>query len=223
MSLPKPYYQDHACTIYHGDAVSLLAAMPEETAHCVITDPPYGTKKNLRDGWMAGEFSNVMPLVLPELYRVGTEDGALYCFTSWTMLADWCLRISPYYRQFGLIAWDKGRHSGRWSAYSWQFHWEAIYYGLKGPRTIKDYQPDVLRVPKDKGSAPMQKPVSLLRRLITASTVPGETVIDPFLGTGSSLVAARETGRKAIGIEIDERYCELAAKRLQEVLPLEVS
>jgi site-specific DNA-methyltransferase (adenine-specific) len=67
----------------------------------------------------------------------------------------------------------------------------------------------------------MQKPVGLIRTLLEASTDAGQTVIDPFAGTGSTLLAAQQTGRKAIGIEIEERYCEIAAKRLsQEVLAL---
>jgi DNA modification methylase len=66
---------------------------------------------------------------------------------------------------------------------------------------------------------PTEKPVMLLRQLIEASSLHGDVVLDPFLGSGSTVVAARTEGRRAVGIEIEERYCEIAAKRLaQEVL-----
>jgi site-specific DNA-methyltransferase (adenine-specific) len=68
---------------------------------------------------------------------------------------------------------------------------------------------------------PTEKPVMLLRQLIEASSLFGETVLDPFMGAGSTLVAAKAEGRKAIGVEVDERYCEIAASRMgQDFLAL---
>jgi len=69
---------------------------------------------------------------------------------------------------------------------------------------------------------PTQKPEELMRRLIRFFTTPGDTILDPFMGSGTTLRAAKDLGRKAIGIEIEEKYCEIAAKRMaQAVLPLE--
>lgn len=215
-----PYYQDDWVTIYHGDCCSILAGLPERSVDVFIADPPYGTRTNQRDEWMVGEFSNVLPIVLPELHRVGVADAGLYAFTSWKWMADWIYRCSPYFRMQNFLVWDKGKHSGTFGAYSWQFHWEGIFYGIKGPRPIRRYQPDVLRSSEVLGTA-MQKPISVLEKLITASTDDGQLVLDPFLGTGSTLVAAKLSGRKAIGIEIEEKYCEIAARRMaQEVLAL---
>ena len=86
----------------------------------------------------------------------------------------------------------------------------------------------VLRYPNTRGRGatrhPTEKPVALLRELIESSSRFGETVLDPFIGSGSTLVAAALEGRKAIGIEIEERYCEIAANRLAHgALPLEVA
>lgn len=206
-------------TLIHGDAVSTLASLESSTADVFVTDPPYGTNGSMRDGWMAGEHSNVMPLVLPEMYRVGVADAALYCFTSWTNMADWCFRCSPFFKMQGFLIWDKGRHSGTWSAYAWQFHWEGIYYGIRGPRTIREYQADVIRGLRHNPSESMEKPVPLMANLIKASSDVGQMIVDPFCGSGPTLVAAKQLGRRAIGIEIEEKYCTIAANRLrQEVL-----
>lgn len=219
MSL-QPYYDDGQCTIYHGDACSVLAKLDAGQADVFITDPPYGTRTEQRDEWMVGEFSNVMPVILPELHRVGVTNAALYLFTSWKLMADWVFRCSPYFRMQNFLIWDKGRHSGTFGMYSWQFHWEGIYYGIKGPRPIRAYMPDVLRT-TEHPKYPMQKPVDVLSRLILASSDVGQLIVDPFLGSGTTLRAAKDLGRKCIGIEIEEKYCEIAARRLQqEVLPL---
>ena len=66
------------------------------------------------------------------------------------------------------------------------------------------------------GKHPCEKPLSLLGHIVETSTRPGDTILDPFTGSGSSLDAARLAGRKAVGVEKDERYCEIAAKRLSQ-------
>jgi site-specific DNA-methyltransferase (adenine-specific) len=74
----------------------------------------------------------------------------------------------------------------------------------------------------EKNGHPCPKPLGLMRWLVARVSKPNETVLDPFMGSGTTLLAAKDMGHRAIGIEIEERYCEIAAKRLsQEVLPLE--
>ncbi len=200
--------------ILHGDCLSLLKELPDESVDVVITDPPYGTKTNNRDGWMAGEFSNIMPLVLPELHRVLKRDGAFYCFTSWTHMSDWLLRYQQYFKLQNILVWDKQRHSGCYSPNSWQFTWEGIFFGLKNPRKVRKYQRDVL-VSSEKGKRiAMQKPVDILEQMIEASSDEGMTILDPFMGSGSTGVAAKKLGRNFIGFELDGKYCNIAESRI---------
>jgi site-specific DNA-methyltransferase (adenine-specific) len=90
----------------------------------------------------------------------------------------------------------------------------------RGRLTARLRQGTILRVTRLTGNAvtdhPTEKPVALLRQLIESSSCIGETVLDMFAGVGSTLVAARVEGRRAIGIELDERYCEIAARRLAQ-------
>lgn len=220
-----PYYNQDGITIYHGDCLQILERLPAGFVDVVITDPPYGIGTGKRGDWIlgdyAGQFSHAVTVVMPLLYRITKADGALYGFTSWRHMAAWIQRCNDYFKMQQFIVWDKGRHSGLWSQYSWQFHWEGIYYGLKGPRLIREYFADVQRV-AHKPIHPMAKPVELCERLVRASSDQGDIILDPFMGSGASLIAAKQTGRRAIGIEIEERYCEMAVQRLaQGVLALD--
>ena len=204
-------------TLYHGDCLNVLPLV--SGISCVVTDPPYGTKTDQRSEWMIGEHSNIMPLALPLIRNAMVSDGAFYCFTSWTMMAEWLLRYQQYFKLQNILVWDKGRHSGCYSPHSWQFTWEGIFFGIRGPREIRKYLPDVLRSSQQGKRAAMEKPVDIIKQLIEASVDAGQTVLDPFAGSGTTLRAAKDLGRRAIGIEIEEKYVIIAANRLrQEVL-----
>lgn len=211
----RPYYDSGGITIYHGDSLVVLPTLGESWADAVITDPPYGTKTDQRDEWMMGEHSNIMPLALPLIRASLVGDGAFYCFTSWSMMADWLLRYQNYFKLQNILIWDKGRHSGCYSSQAWQFTWEGIFFGTKGPRAIREYLPDVLHDSGAKREA-MEKPVVVLSAMIRASTDVGQTILDPFMGRGGTIVAAKHNGRRAVGIEIEEQYCEIAASRLDQ-------
>ena len=203
-------------TIIQGDCLEVMKTLPDNSIDCVITDPPYGTKTNQRDGFMVGEFSNVLPLVLPEIFRVLKPDGAFYCFTSWTMMSDWLLRFQQYFKLQNILIWDKQKHSGCYSPSSWQFTWEGIFFGIKGKRKVRDYMPDVLKSNEKGKRVAMQKPVDIIKQMIGASTDKGMIILDPFAGSGSTCVAAKKTGRNFIGIEINSKFVEIARDRLKQ-------
>ena len=201
---------------YQGDCLEVMKDIPDKSIDCVITDPPYGTKTDQRDTFMVGEFSNVMPLILPEIFRVLKDDGAFYCFISWTQMSDWLLRYQQYFKLQNILIWDKQKHSGCYSSQSWQFTYEGIFFGIKGKRKIRKYQRDILKSEENGRRVAMQKPVDIIKQMIEASTDKGMTILDPFAGTGSTLVACKEMNRNYIGIEISPEYIDIINKRLTQ-------
>jgi DNA modification methylase len=214
LAVLKPYYQDSAVTIYHGDCLEILSDL---LADVLVTDPPYGAQ-NI-SGW-SGLHGDCK---ITNDSDVGTRNQ---------VLKTWSLRYKPAIvfgsprcaRPHGIRAtliWDKGGHAGMGDLdFPWKPNYEEIYiigFGFSGARTSSVLSHWIH--PKFNASRqhPTEKPVSLLRDLI--GKCPGDTILDPFMGSGTTLRAAKDLGRKAIGIEIEERYCEIAAKRMaQEVL-----
>lgn len=211
----KPYYQEAGITIYHGDCRDVLPQL--EAPDLIITDPPYGidyqsarrTDKAQRHSKIVGD--SEFPLWI---FDIAKPNNSMYLFCRWDTLP-----LLPKPKSF--IVWDKGTHSMGDLEGEWARQWEACaFYPFAGHRF--KYRPkDIvrsIRVDPTKLSHPNEKPVSIICGILDPNE--GNTIMDPFMGSGTTLRAAKDLGRKAIGIEIEEKYCEIAAKRLaQEVLP----
>ena len=123
------------------------------------------------------------------------------------------------------VVWDKG---GLGMGWHYRRNYELMLVGEKPGAACRWYggndQPNVVRINGIKPSAddhPTPKPEKLMAHFLNLHSLPGHLVLDPFMGGGTTLVAAKRGGRRAIGVEVDERWCEMAAKRLaQEVMPL---
>lgn len=215
-SLPRPYYEHKGVTIFHGDCRALLPLLP--VADLYLADPPYGVneatdRKAKGRGKLAAcnDFAPVhdddKPFDPSHLigYRNVVLFGANHFADKLPPSASW-------------IVWDK--RDGL--APNDNADCELAWTNLGGPARlfhhlwngmIKASEKDVRR------THPTQKPVALMSWVLSKWTEPGQLVIDPYMGSGPTLRAAKDLGRRAIGIEINERYCETAAKRLaQEVL-----
>lgn len=241
MTISKLYYRDDAVTIYHGDSLELLEIWDEQQVDLVLTDPPYcsGAHESARRGKRAAvtpESVTERPTIAMDdmgllgyewtsrrwmlaVRRLVVDGGHVACFTDWRM-APWVqklLEISGW-RLTNLVVWDKG-YPGLGSGFRAQH--EVVVIGSNGEPNWHSYDyGNVLKAMRvTKGEHPHEKPLELLRPLIETCCPPSGTVLDLFMGGGTTLQAAKQLGRKAIGIEIDERYCEIAAQRCaQDVL-----
>ena len=240
----KPYYEYAGITIYCGDCRDILPSLP--MCDLIVADPPFSISvsgschkrvvgqgtRNLDffpgdDDWAS------MTLLVREALGLACDrlsaTGSLYT---------WC-----GHRQFGSIVddmekrgmstrflvWSKACPSPSPPGGGWPSGAELCVYAYPTGRTwtMRDKPPKSNVIVADnfrhgqpgKVNHPTQKPLSVITPLIFASSIPGQIVLDPFMGSGTTLRSAKDIGRRAIGIDIEEKYCEIAVKRLaQEVL-----
>ena len=219
-----PYYSHNGIEIYLGDCREVLPTLGK--VDLILTDGPYGVayetarrspgdplRVPVANDKTLDVFSTVWPMALSLL----KEDRHWYAFASPRKLPEAMAICIP--KQ--VLCWDKGDR-GTVGDLTCGFGeaWEAIMYGMKGRRPLMGGRPrSVIR--EDWSSTmdpvhPTVKPVNLLKRLMKMSINPGEIALDMFMGSGTLLDAAKDMGCRAIGIEIEERYCEIAAKRLSQ-------
>jgi DNA modification methylase len=223
-----PYYDDGQIQIWHGDCRQYLPTLGP--VDLVLTDPPYGVgyvtaRRSRNDPLVApiagDESLNTLRDAMPLLDRLLKPDRHSYTFASPLRIGETVDVIADYWQVKNAIVWDKGDAGtvGDLEA-GFGVNWESIIYAMKGrrplngkrPRCIYRYEWSSTRDPVH----PTVKPVGVLTWLMAKSTDEGEVVLDPFMGSGTTLRAAKDLGRRAIGIELEERYCEIAAKRLQQ-------
>jgi hypothetical protein len=228
----RPYYDQDGVTIYHGDCLDVLPTLGQ--VNHVITDPPYDKWTHV--GARTSKGGSIRPLGI-DFAPVGSdvEWFLLPCLSlahRWVIVFCALEQLGAYqssapdaYVRSGVFR----RHSGP------QFSGDRPAQGAEGLAIL--HRPGqkkwngggvaaVWECSKETQTRlhPTPKPEKLMADLVMQFTDPGETILDPFMGSGTTLVAAKRLGRKAIGIEREEKYCEIAAKRLaQGALPLEFS
>jgi len=214
----KPYYADDYVFIVHGDCREILPELPK--VDLVLTDPPYGVSyKKAGEEYMVGDTVNLVPYFLPLAREVLKPDGAIYMFSSTTKLVDTLPVFNTYFKLHSIIIWDKriGQIPRQLSHY--KLRYEPILYGSKGLHRLNGYADDVFQcdIPRGKKRVhPTQKPLEIVEYLVGNSAREASIVLDPFLGSGTTAVACINLNRKCIGIEIEEKYCEIAARRCSQ-------
>ena len=219
MTTLQPYYQDDLVTLYHGDCREITAWLE---ADVLVTDPPYGMalssgrKGHHGDLTIAGDLSTEARDMALSAWRNGEQDRPALLFGRWSE--------SRPADTLCVLTWEKGEHVGMGNlALPWKPNTEEVYVLGKWPERAVRRRGSVLRhlaIAGTVGKAhegrchPTEKPVALMSDLL--SCCPPGTIADPFAGSGSTLVAAKRLGRKAIGVELEERYCEIAARRLAQ-------
>lgn len=226
----KPYYQDGRATIYHGDCLTVLAGLPADAVDAVVTDPPYflpashysvrsGSFRSLGDLSMLEHFFRD---VFAACARVLKPTGFLYAFCDGQSYPPFYATAFPHFRNIRPLIWDKQTSV---NGYAWRHQHELIMFAsMPDAPNVKTGDGDIIReraVPIGDRNHLAEKPETVLTRLIDKTTPEGGTVLDPFAGSGSTLRAARFLGRKAIGVEVEQRYCDVTVARLgQGILDL---
>lgn len=214
----KPYYADEAVTLYHGDCREILPDL--DPVDLVLTDPPYGINyiSNSSVGRGTRPITNDGARLAVALQRAVIpmlRANHVLWFTRWDVWPDVWMELGPWFPLRGMLVWDKST-PGMGDLNHWGPSYELIASAGWGKITGGRDQ-SVLRYLTTAQAArfhPTEKPQALLQYLI--EKLDAQTVLDPFAGGGSTLVAAKRQGRKAIGIEVDERYCQTIAERLDQ-------
>ena len=226
----KPYYSDALVTLYHGDALEVLPDLRDGCAGAVILDPPYSFESisvRGKDDGAAGTSGAPVMLFhrsLIETRRLLANGGIAPILFQWRRFADvQYLASLAGLRLSACVIWDRERIG---TGGLFRSTWDPILVASKGSPNLRDKAavPNLIRVPPvTGGDHPYEKPPALWSPFL--SRIPrGVTVVDPFAGLGASGLAARVQGQRWIGVEAEERFCEVAAQRLsQEVLGLEAS
>jgi len=227
------YPDDYVDQIICGDCIEVMKEIPGGVVDAIITDPPYGIGyASSRKTGMSGEprknkasfgIDRFNPEWISEAYRVLRKDSLLYCFTRWDVASKWCESFSSSgFKVTQRLVWDK-------------CHWkmgDLRYYGSQTEDVllVRKGSPDMFLggkgrrgnlfkysssfLPEGQHDHPTQKPEKLVTQFILDSTQPGETILDPFVGSGTTSVACKLTHRHFIGIEINQDYCKIAEGRL---------
>ncbi len=194
----KPYYSHNGIEIYNGDCREILPQLGE--ADLMLTDPPYGIGKLMKGGKDTGHWNhlssgNPWDNEAPDIQFLKGKANTIII---------WGGNYFPLSPSRCWLVWDK------LNAVPTMGQCELAWTNLDRP--IQRFEWPVGRV---QYGHPTEKPIELILWSISESRTSGD-IIDPFMGSGTTLRAAKDLGRKAIGIEIEEKYCEIAAKRLSQ-------
>jgi site-specific DNA-methyltransferase (adenine-specific) len=234
----EPYYSDEHTTLYLGDCVEVMQTLDAAAVDVVLTDPPYssgGRRENARalrtsmlrgtsdDDWIRGDamstagFTYLMRLCGMQWRRLLVPGGHVLSFIDWRMCAQLAAALETGdLRQHPTLVWDK-EHFGMGAVFR-NRHEFIVHFTNGSPAAPQRRDvPNVLAFPPiRRGAHPTQKPERLLTTLLSVVCPPGGLVLDPFAGSGSTLLSARKRGLRSIGVEADERYAEVIARRLAD-------
>lgn len=227
--------------LHHADGRDVLRGLADGSVDLLLTDPPYNlagySTGNISMSWRK-DFNNDVaewdlhdfdPAEwLDDLVRVLSPTGNLFAFTSYNLLGRWHAAFDPVFDTFQIVVWHKTNPAPKlrragflnscelivccWNAgHTWNFTKQAEMHNFVEAPVCAGHER--VRDPVH----PTQKPLRVLRRFVQLASNPGDLVVDPFMGVGSTGVAAVEAGRRFIGAEIDARYVAAAEARLSEV------
>jgi site-specific DNA-methyltransferase (adenine-specific) len=236
------YFETEKGILYKGDSVEILKTLPEKVFDLVLTDPPYNiSKKNNfhtmknkygkpanRTGIDFGEWDKGFDLFtwLDDAIKLLNKNGSMVVFNDWKNIGN----IAMYAKEKGMdpkdcFRWEKTnpmpRNRDRRYIVDYEF---AVWMVKKGAKWVFNRQNEKYERPKfvsgitngkEKVGHPTQKPLVLMKHLMKIHSNENDLILEPFSGSGTTLIAAEKLGRKWIGIELNEKYCDVIVERLK--------
>lgn len=218
---------DEIATLHHGDCLEILQTLPDNSVDMVLTDPPYGINFQSNGGNKRARFEKIlndkMPFVefIQQLPRVLKSTGCAMIFTRWDVQQVFIDElIKRGLKPKNIVIWDKMVHGKGDLKRAFGSRYESIIFVANNEFRFNGKRPtDIVQCMKINPQHlihPNQKPVALLENLIEKCTKENQTVLDCFMGSGSTGIACFNTNRKFIGIELDKKYFELSQSRINE-------
>lgn len=225
--------------LINGDAIDFMKTLEDESVDLIVTDPPYKVTARGNAGNSGGmmqsklsmqgkifKHNDIKPIeYIPEFYRLLKDGSHCYIMTNHVNLQEMLNTATKCgFRFIKSLIWNKGNKiMGQF--YMSQFEYILFFRKGKGKKINKCGTADILNVPNKKTKGEdgknihdTEKPVELMKILIENSSQEGELVLDPFLGVGATAMACKELNRDYIGIELDEKYYNIACKRVNDYM-----
>lgn len=215
--------------IFNADCVDYMQYLPDESVNLIVTDPPYLINYRSNRRVVKTKFDKiqndhnaeqVIKDSLKEYYRVLKNDSAIYMFCSWHHIEFFKTEFEKYFNLKNILIWNKNNHGSGDLRGSYAPKYEMILFGHKGRALFQEKRiADVIDYPKissAKLTHPTEKPTGLLELFIKNNSKPNDIVLDGFLGSGSTALAALHTERRFIGYELDEKYYNIACQRIDQ-------
>ena len=212
--------------IKNGDSLKILETLEDGCIDVVLTDPPYGinyvsnrsifddaiTKRGLLNDGKEEAFK-LLDKTCEILQRKTANNAHLYFFCSWSVFSDFEKIISKYFTIKTPIVWDKGNKGSGDLDNDWGNQTEIVLYCVKGKKLVNTRRGNLISVSRlhtSKMVHPTQKPIELIKEILKVSVTDGDFVVDPFMGSGSTIKAANELKYKSLGIELDNEMFNIA-------------
>lgn len=211
-----------------GDCLERMKEIPSGSVEMVLTDPPYGMDFQSNRRVVMQKFAKIandnsldwVDSFIDECHRVMAEKSAIYFFCSWHNIDYFKIAIERRFRLKNMMVWVKNNHGSGDLKGGYAPQHEVVFYACKGRVLNRGKRiSDVIyadKIPSSKLVHPTEKNVSMLETFVNQHTDSGMTVLDPFMGSGTTGSACANTGRKFIGIEMDDHYFDVAKKRILE-------
>jgi site-specific DNA-methyltransferase (adenine-specific) len=222
---------DESCpfNLQQGDCLELMKSIPDSSIDMILTDPPYGIKysSNMRTKTekfdvLKNDDNDIRLLAYSEFARILKNNSVAVVFTSWKNVAVDIEELQKLMDIKNIIVWFKGGSGMGDLKHTLSTNYELAIVCHKGKCRIRGKREGSVfqfaKVNPNKMVHPTEKPVDLIEKIISKFTDENAVILDPFAGSGSTGVAAVNTGRKFIGFELDDKYFEIAKQRINDAV-----